>query len=801
MSLIVALSEVSVELAYLVGGKAAGLGELIRNGERVPPGFCVTTRAHRSGTLPRAEILAAYQRLGAGPVAVRSSATAEDLPDASFAGQQDTVLDVTGPDALLAAVETCWASLHSARAIAYRRAHDMDDPTVAMAVIVQRMVDAQAAGVLFTANPLTGRRTEMLVDAAPGPGSAVVDGAGAADHYVLDGSPPDAGGCLTAAHLDELRSVGARVQTQFGVPQDVEWAIDRQGTTWLLQSRPITTLFPAPPATGTEPRVYLEFGHVQGMLQPATPLGMSTLRTLIAGMLAPLGVRADIVDIGGRLYGDLTDMARDPATRGRLVKILAVDFGPRAQAAMEHVLLDPRFAPRRPTKRGSGAATPSLRTAGQALAGISRALARPQAARARMMRAVDRLRLASAPPPDLRTTADRLCFVQDDDPTDVAGELTWPIVAGMLAAALPARLLTGVATADEIHTVLAGMPHNVTIEMDLALWRLAQDAATHKELLLNTPPDELAARYLDGELPEIGLAEFLDTYGHRGAAEVDLGVPRWAEDPTPVLAAVANYLRLDDPEQAPDRRFARAAAAAEAALPGLIARARHRRPVRGRLAGFLLRRARALAGLRESGKFAGLYRLRAMRAQLLIIGADLAAGGLLAAPGDIVFLTLDEVHTAVHQGADHRDTVTARRRVHQRELRRKTVPVALLSDGTDVEAVLPAAAADDGALIGVGAAAGRATGPARIVDDPATARIEPGEILVAATTDPGWTPLFLTAAALVTETGAIMAHGPTVAREYGIPAVICVPGVTHRIRTGQVITVDGATGTVTIDRP
>ena len=140
----------------------------------------------------------------------------------------------------------------------------------------------------------------------------------------------------------------------------------------------------------------------------------------------------------------------------------------------------------------------------------------------------------------------------------------------------------------------------------------------------------------------------------------------------------------------------------------------------------------------------------------------------------------------MHQGADHRDTVTARRRVHQRELRRKTVPVALLSDGTDVEAVLPAAAADDGALVGVGAAAGRATGPARVVDDPGTAHDRTGRDPGRATTDPGWTPLFLTAAALVTETGAIMAHGPTVAREYGIPAVICVPGATHRIRTGQV---------------
>jgi pyruvate,water dikinase len=163
-----------------------------------------------------------------------------------------------------------------------------------------------------------------------------------------------------------------------------------------------------------------------------------------------------------------------------------------------------------------------------------------------------------------------------------------------------------------------------------------------------------------------------------------------------------------------------------------------------------------------------------------------------------MFLTLDEVHNAVHQNVDHRQTVASRRAVHQRELRRRSVPVALLSDGTDLEATRPTPAAAGGALTGVGAAAGRATGPARVVHDPTTAHIEPGEVLVTATTDPGWTPLFLTAAALVTETGAVMAHGPTVAREYGIPAVICVPDATRKISTGQIITVDAAAGTVTI---
>lgn len=244
---VIALSEVTAAMTALVGGKAAGLGELIRHGERVPDGFCVTTEAHRLGVVPTVEVVAAYQRLGAGPVAVRSSATAEDLPDASFAGQQDTVLNVTGTAELIAAIEKCWASLHGDRATAYRDARGIDHQTVRMAVVVQRMVTPAVAGVLFTANPLTGGRDEMAVDAAAGLGTTVVDGAAAVDHYILDDVAPTETGCLTSTQLARLRAVGERLQAHFGCPQDVEWAIDADDVLWLLQSRPITSLFPAPP--------------------------------------------------------------------------------------------------------------------------------------------------------------------------------------------------------------------------------------------------------------------------------------------------------------------------------------------------------------------------------------------------------------------------------------------------------------------------------------------------------------------------------------------------------------------------
>jgi rifampicin phosphotransferase len=230
-----------------------------------------------------------------------------------------------------------------------------------MAVVVQRMVDAEVAGVLFTANPVTGSRSESVVDAAAGLGAALVGGVAAADHYVLDGTDPEERGCPTRAKLRELREAGERLQRWLGAPQDLEWAYDQDGTLWLLQSRPITTLFPAPPASEQPgPRLYVEFGHVQGMLQPVTPMGMSTLKALVAGMLASFGMTVEITDIGGRLYGDLTNAMRDPSARQRLVRLMAVDFGPWAQAVVEHLLNDPRFAPRPGTRRRNMAACGGL---------------------------------------------------------------------------------------------------------------------------------------------------------------------------------------------------------------------------------------------------------------------------------------------------------------------------------------------------------------------------------------------------------------------------------------------------------
>lgn len=807
---VVDLVDVDPTRPDLVGGKAAGLAALVRGGERVPAGFCVTATAQAEavGDVLRREILEAYRRLGAGPVAVRSSATAEDLPHASFAGQHETVLDVRGEDALIAAVERCWTSLSGDRAVAYREATAVGGP-VAMGVVVQRMVEPSAAGVLFTANPITGCRTEMVVDAVPGLGDAVVDGSVTADHYVLPEGRPleDEGGCLDAHRLGELRAAGGRVQHLAGTPQDVEWAFDRDGVLWLLQSRAITTLFPLPRSPRPGDRVYLEAGHMQGMLRPFTPMGMSAMRVATAQYLESVGVPGDpfgpplIVDVAGRMYLDMTGVVRYGRARRRLPAAMTI-YGPRVTAALERVLEDPRFAPVRGRPfRWRSVAPVAARVVPGLLVGAVGALVRPERARARAMRAAAQVRHDSRPPAGLADAADRIRFamaVQGAFMGTGMGDMLGPIYAMMACRAAALSLLAGVATESEVDETLRGMPHNVTTEMDLALWRLSADARAYREVLLGTPPAELAARYRAGTLPDLGLEEFLTRYGHRSAAEIDVGVPRWSEDPTPVFAAIANYLRLTDTTQAPDRRFAAAAREAEAKIDELVRRARRTRPARAVGAAFVLRRSRALAGLRELPKFAWLHAFAEMRRQLLAVGEELHGRGLLDRADDIVFLDLREALDAV-AGVDLRALVADRRSEYARETGRRSVPGLLLSDGTVPEALAPVGPAADGSLVGAAAAPGVATGRARVVLDPTDAHVEPGEILVAPTTDPGWTPLFMTIGGLVTETGSPMAHGPTVAREYGIPAVICVRDATQLIRTGQVVSIDGAAGTVVVE--
>ncbi len=876
----------------LAGGKGANLGEMASVGLPVPPGFCITTIAYEhavagtdleetltalAGTAasdsPRLAALAqaardsiikspipsevaesvaaAYQSLGNGEtlaVSVRSSATAEDLPYASFAGQQETYLNVVGSEAVLDAVRRCWASLWTDRAVSYRATLGIDHHTVQLAVVVQRMVEAAVAGVLFTANPLTGRRRQAVIDANPGLGEAVVSGATNPDHFVvttttgeiverrlgdkrviIKGSAgggtvrterPDGGdaACLSDEQIRALAELGARVETHYAAPQDIEWAIDPSGQVWLLQTRPITTLFPLPataPATDDALRVYFSLNVFQGVYRPFTPAGLSTFRLIGSGIAAGFGYpRPDpsngppvLIEAGQRLFLDVTPALRNKL--GRRALIGAASNGEALSAPLfKQLTSDLRLSiistKRWPLIRAFGRVFEKTRAPIYAL----QALFWPKAAVKRVQKTAERVRAMNFITPGLKNE-ERLRGMEHfvGNVLDVIGGIAPVLPVGLGSQALAGKLLGDLAKPEERQVVLRGLPHNPTTEMDLELWHLAQSVAAHPDIVEHvhaSTPEQLAQEYRAGTLsPSLqqGLAEFLALYGHRGVAEIDLGLPRWSEDPTHILGALSNYLHLNDPSLAPSVQFQRGAQEAESMLAELVQRVRSKGWLRSRLVHFFLRRTRDLVGLREMPKFTIVLLMARMRDLWWTVGKELEQAGRLETAGDVFFLSLPEIHAAL-AGEDMHNTVRDHRTAYDFEMRRRHIPRVLLSDGTEPSAVSADAAGEfQGVLRGTPASPGTVTAKARVILDPTGAHLAPGEILVAPSTDPGWTPLFLTAGGLVMEMGGAISHGAVVAREYGIPAVVGVAGATERIATGQHITIDGASGTISIIAP
>src|SRR4051812_25197577 len=474
---VVGLAELGAGDVDRAGGKAANLGELIGAGLPVPDGFCVTTDAYREGTaaadLPgivdrlagtaaddqarcaelaraarerilavpvpahlAAAIPAASRALGEPGVAVRSSATAEDLPFASFAGQQDTYLGIVGAEAVLDAVHRCWASLWTNRAVVYRVRHGIDSAEARLAVVVQRMVDPAVAGVLFTANPVTGRRRETVVDASPGLGEAVVSGAVDPDHIVLDSGTgavlerrlgdkrvvvrARAGGgtevvprpasdtpCLSDEQLRALVALGNRVQEHFGRPQDTEWAIDGHGALWLTQARPVTTLFPLPDRAPARDdlRVYFCFSLAQGLTRPLTPMGLSAIRVIGSSFARlygrppadPVAGPPGIRDAAGRLFFDITPILRSTAGRATFPRVLDV-MEARSAVVLRGLFDDPRLSVVQPSWRPVVRRLSALAARFGVPLQVAQAVARPAAARRRLGRLRARLRERPAPP-------------------------------------------------------------------------------------------------------------------------------------------------------------------------------------------------------------------------------------------------------------------------------------------------------------------------------------------------------------------------------------------------------------------
>jgi rifampicin phosphotransferase len=860
---VLGLQEVDKTQVALVGGKGAHLGELSRiEGVRVPGGFCVTTVAFRrimaeapsiGGRLDRlsrlnpddreairtrsaeirrilegiaipddlaAAITGALARLGEhAAYAVRSSATAEDLPTASFAGQQDSYLNVVGPPAILQHVSWCWASLFTERAVTYRLRNGFDHRKVHMAVVVQQMVFPQAAGIFFTADPVTANRKVASVEASFGLGEAVVSGLVNADAYkVRDGEVVakavatkhraicalPAGGtqelaieperqeqpALTDAQAVRLAQLGRRIEAHFGRPQDIEWCLVDDGFQ-IVQSRPITTLFPIPAAGDQENHVYVSVGHQQMMTDPMKPLGLS---------LFQLTALRPMYEAGGRLFVDVTEGLASPASRAGLLEVLG-NSDPLIRDALQTVLDRGDFIPTLPDESPGeppAGGPPAQIETDPAI--VTELIGRSQASIAALKR-------------DIQTRSGEalLDFILADI-QELKRIMFDPQSHQVIMAAMGATWWLN----DQLHawldeknaadTLTQSVPNNVTSEMGLALLDVADVIRPHADVVafLQDVQDE---GFLD-VLPKLegggeardAIRAYLDTYGMRCVGEIDITRPRWSERPTTLVPVILANIKNFEPG-AGKRRFEHGRQEAWKKEQELLERVRAL-PDGERKADEVKRmidRVRTFIGYREYPKYGIVSRYFVYKQALMEEAERLVQAHVLREEEDIFYLTFQEIHDVVRTNQVD-DQLIRQRKDAFRSYQALTPPRVLTSDG---EVIAGAYGRDDlptGALVGLPVSAGTIEGRARVILDMAEADLEPGDILVTAYTDPSWSPLFVAITGLVTEVGGLMTHGAVIAREYGLPAVVGVEHASRLIRDGQRIRVHGTDGYVEILR-
>lgn len=832
------LSELTRDDVAVAGGKGANLGELIRAGFDVPAGFVVTTacydafvasagldavigatateigEAFRAREIPAGlaeEIASGYARLGQDlPVAIRSSATAEDLAEASFAGQQDTYLNVIGREQVLAAVRDCWASLWTERAIRYRAEHGVDSGALSLAVVVQRLVPAAAAGVMFTANPANGRVEETVITAAWGLGEAVVSGQVEPDSTVVDTTSgrilscevadkalridPAAAGVHTSAtsasergravldQADALRlaGIGSAIEKHFGAPQDIEWALVDQDFV-ILQSRPITAL---PPRTGPVPTqwpvpakgLYFRASIIEQLPDPLTPLFADLAATAVPEglnrFLSEMMPGGESADLGFPTINGYAFYRYSYAAFGAMLKL--------SPAAMRLLLAD--------------GGEPFVRRWRERLAEYEEAVA--------VLGGAEPSTLASAELLGrLGRLVDEMSYyytsVQTIIPLAATAELSW---IGLYDKLLKRR---GDPSADTFLLGLDSEPIRAEKALfDLAGW-VREQPGLAEALAGNDPLADAAPSWLDQSVWRQWRDRFaahLAAHGH-ALYNLDFVNPVAADEPGPLLQALRHDLGPDATD--PHARQRRAADDRERATAELLARLPGWQ--RGS-AGKVVARAQRLGPLREDALAAMGRYLPSARRLLRELGTRLVAAGALVEPMDVCWLTLVEAKAAAASldagGAPEplMARVEDRRTVARGQ--RLATPPQYLPKNAAMDAfgwMYPAKEGEPagGVLTGTGGSGGVVTATARVLTGPQDfADFRPGEIVVASITTPAYTPLFAMAAGVVTDIGGVLSHGSIVAREYGIPAVLGTGSATRAIHTGDQITVDGSRGVV-----
>ena len=822
----------ATEVAY-AGGKGATLARLFQAGLPVPPGCVLSPEAcavfltaqhvtptHspeairqtlRTASLPtalEADLRTALAAMPAAPHgwAVRSSAVSEDHTTTSYAGVYESFLEIPGEE-LWVYIRACWASWWSERAVAYRRQVDDTDATPRMAVVLQHMVPARCAGVAFTAEPLHGDRTRMVINAAPGLGVAVVAGIVQPEQYTLAKTPDlrlletrllhsNGPPLLPSEVVLQLGALCQRLETLCGSPQDIEWAWD--GTAcWIVQSRPITTLGDAA-RNGT-----------------ADIWGNANLKDVIPGLVSPFTWSLMQPQLEGA-------MRQQYARAGYLVppeRPLLRRFWGRPYFNIS------LFNEAAYTLYGT---TPELQAA--QLGGIVPPGARPPASpslrqRLRWLRNILRFvrianRAAKAVPTQFAMVQQRWHAERQSLPhldraalleklehhTEVTQpflelhlHLSWAMSGNFSALRdIVAQAVPQTTPASLAAELVTGIGDVSSAEHSYRLWELSRLARQSPQVMAFLAEGKWDT--WQQELADTAFAkawhEFLETFGHRAVYEVEMANPRWREQPDYLFEVLATYASLpqagapfDPAEQARRRQ------AAEQEVCRLLTS--WRRPwFRA-----TLRRTQTFSRLRENSKSHLVQLIDIGRLMTLRAAHVLMQDGLLEDAETIFYLRIEEVQTALRGAmpvATVRHLIAQRRLERQRDAARH-LPDLFVGERPLYAELLPTQGT---VLTGLPSSPGRVTGIARVLYSPQEGtRLQPGEILIAPSTDPGWTPLFLLASGLVMETGGYLSHGAIVAREYGIPAVLNVPLATQRIPDGGSILLDGAQGVVQVLPP
>ncbi|MEC0177130.1 phosphoenolpyruvate synthase [Paenibacillus favisporus] len=861
-SMVLGFHEIEKSQLYLVGGKGLNIGELSKvDGIQVPEGFCITTAGYQKAIgqnetyhalLQQLTMLNADDRDQIGEIsgkirqtiteaeipsdvveavthylsrfgeehayAVRSSATAEDLPHASFAGQQDTYLNIIGVDAILQHISKCWASLFTDRAVIYRIQNGFDHRHIYLSVIIQKMVFPQASGILFTADPMSGNRKQLSIDASFGLGEALVSGLVSADNYKVQGGEivdkriaaktlaiygrieggtetrqidpaQQKAQTLTDQHIVQLERIGRQVEAYFGQPQDIEWCL-ADDTFYIVQSRPITTLYPIPEANDQDNHVYLSVGHQQMMTDPIKPLGLSFYL-----LITPAPMRT----AGGRLFIDIAPRLTTTVGREALLKNLQSD--PLFIGAIENIIERDfiKLVPNdqtAPIPAKSNTDKPAAFENDPAI--VTDLIQRNQASITALKQKIH-----------MKSGAELFDFILEDI-QELRRILFDPQSTAVFMSAINATFWINehmnkwLGEKNAADTLSQSVPNNITSEMGLALLDVADVIRPYPEVvdyLQHATEDHFLdelVKFDGGREAQEAIYDYLSKYGMRCAGEIDISRTRWSEKPITLVPLILSNIKNFEPRES-RRKFEQGRQEALAKEQELLNRLRQL-PDGDQKADETKRMidlVRNFIGYREYPKYGWVSRYFVYKQALLKEAERLVQAGVIHDIEDIYYLTFEELHEAVRTNMLD-DRIISKRKDEYKVYEKLSPPRVITSDGEMFRGSYKRGDLPADAILGLPVSSGVIEGRARVILNMEDAALEEGDILVTAFTDPSWTPLFVSIKGLITEVGGLMTHGAVIAREYGLPAVVGVDHATKLIKDGQRIRVNGTEGYIEI---